>query len=674
MINKLYIDLETFSSVDISNSGSYKYFESIDFEILILCYAFDNGPITTIDLAQGEIIPDYFKRALFDSTIELHAHNANFERNAFKAIGINTDISRWHCTAVKSSCCGLPRSLSQVSEALQLEEKGKLATGKALIRFFSCPIKPTKTNGYRVRNLPHHDLEKWNEYKRYCVNDVEAEREIDKQLASYETTKTERDLYVLDQEINDRGIMIDLTIAYNAIAINDLATFKIIEDLKELTGLENPNSLAQLKQWLTAAMGKDITTLAKGILEDLLKEVEAGEDLDIRDFNEFEINNYQLSKKAKQVLELRQKAAKTSIKKYTSMLNCACYNNRAHGLFEFCAAGRTGRWAGRLIQLQNLPQNHLKELDYLRELVYKNDYDILDMSYDNIPDILSQLIRTAFIAKTGHTFAVADFSAIEARVIAWLANEEWRLDVFATHGKIYEASAAMMFNIPIEQIGKGSPERQKGKVAELALGYQGAVGALINMGGEKMGLSDADMRDIVRKWRLANPKIVRLWEETQSCAIRAIKTHKPVTMTKFKNLVFDFDGNCLTIELPSGRKLFYQKASLTLNKWGKQSIQYKGLDQNTKKWGWIDSYGGKFIENIIQAIARDLLANSMLKVNREGLPIVMHVHDEIAVEIPVEDSFRTLEKMCNIMGEPVDWAPGLKLTADGYLTKFYKKD
>ena len=648
--------------------GAYKYTESIDFEILILCYAVDDGLITTIDLAQGKKIPDHFTEALFDETIELHAHNANFERLCFRVIGFDIPIDRWHCSAVKSGYCGLPLSLQGVSDALKLEEKGKLTTGKALIRFFSCPIKPTKSNGMRVRNSPHHDLDKWEEYKNYCYNDVEAERTIDELLIDYKIPAFERELYILDQEINDRGILIDLEMASNATKINQIFADKLTKKLKEITHLENPNSPAQLTQWLTAALGKDISTLAKENILNLLKETEVGDALD--DNNAIQTGNVL----ANEVLKLRQMAAKTSIKKYFAMLACSCYDNRAHGLFQFYGANRTGRWAGRLIQLQNLPQNHLDDLEMVRAVVAAGDYDLLEMLHEDISKVLSQLIRTTFVAKPKHTFSVADFSAIEARVIAWLADETWRLEVFATHGKIYEASAAMMFGVDIKDIRKGSPERDKGKVAELALGYGGALGALMKMGGEKMGLSETEMTEIVRKWRLASPSIVALWKAVENAAIQAIKTGKSVMLEKYKNLIFEYDGWVLTIQLPSGRKLFYQQATLGVNKWGKVSIKYKGLDQITKKWWWVDTYGGKLVENIIQAIARDCLAQSMIELNNAGFEIVMHVHDEVVSEVLIENKEAELKKMCYIMGQPISWAPGLILTADGYTTNFYKKD
>lgn len=686
---KLYIDLETFSSVDITKEGAYKYTESVDFEILILCYAINGGPVITVDIANGEVpSPNFYAmleeakisaysedfEQLVDDVIELHAHNATFERLCFRAIGYDIPAERWHCSAIKAAYCGLPLSLAGVTEALQLGEKGKLATGKALIRYFSCPVKPTKANGMRVRNLPHHDPEKWEEYKRYCVNDVEAEREIDNLLSKYEIPASERELYILDQEINDRGILIDLQMAYNATQFNDRFAGEIFDKLQEITKLENPNSPAQLKEWLSGALGKDITTLAKANILELLDETEAGD-------ADFDLGNPVVN----QVLKLRQMAAKTSIKKYYSMMACACYDNRAHGLFQFYGANRTGRWAGRLIQMQNLPQNHLSDLELCRKAVATNDYDMLEMLHDNISDVLSQLIRTTFIAKPDHTFAVADFSAIEARVIAWLADEKWRLEVFESHGMIYEASASMMFNVPIDSIvkkvdgekiqGPNYSMRAKGKVAELALGYQGALGALKKMGGDKMGLSDNEMEEIVSKWRDANPNICKMWHAVENAAVRAIKTRKPVTLEKYKNLVFDFNGDYLIITLPSGRQLFYKNATLAVNKWGKSTVKYKGIDQTTKKWWWVDSYGGKFVENIIQAIARDCLAHAMLFLKYSGQSICMHVHDEIVCEIPKHpETQAVLRGLTEMMGISIPWAPGLKLTADGYTTDFYKKD
>lgn len=658
MAQELHIDVETYSSIDIRTAGAYKYTESVDFEILMVAYAFDDEPIQMVDLAQGETLPQRFIDALVDPKIEKHAHNANFERNCFRAIGYNVPIDQWHCSAIKAAYCGLPLSLGQVSIALKLEEKGKLATGKALIRYFCVPIKATKANGHRMRNLPEHDLEKWEEFKLYCINDVEAEREIGHILREYSIPEFERANYILDQEINDRGILIDLDMARNAYSIDEKHSGILKEQLIELTGLENPNSPAQLKKWLSEAMGKEITSLAKDSIPTLIEEAGSGT--------------------VEKVLKLRTKSSKSSTKKYVAMLNCACDDNRAHGLFQFYGANRTGRWAGRLVQLQNLPQNHLDDLEGARSAFASGDYNLVTMLYENISSTLSQLIRTTFIAKPKHTFAVADFSAIEARVIAWLANEKWRLEVFNSHGKIYEASASMMFGVPIEKIDKTTKEgaalRTKGKIAELALGYQGSLGALRKMGGEKMGLSDPEMQDIVKKWRAKNRAITQLWKSVEGFAKRAIKTRKRVVLSKYRNLAFDYDGKVLTIELPSGRKLFYQSPAMTTNRWDQESIKYKGMDQVTKKWWWVDSYGGKFVENIVQAIARDLLAYSMLRLNEEGFDIVMHVHDEAICEIPEENSEASLEKMCEVMGETVPWAEELPLVADGYITPFYKKD
>jgi len=653
MPKQLHLDIETYSSVDITTCGSYKYFESLDFEILMIAYAFDNEPIQILDLAKGEDFINFLAPHLLNPEIQLHAHNANFERNAFRTYGIETPIERWHCSAVKAGYCGLPLSLDGASKALQLGDKGKSAEGKALIKYFSCPVKPTKVNGMRTRNYPHHDPEKWERFKDYCKQDVEAEREIGQRLSGYTIPLSERLNYFLDQKINDKGILIDLVMAQNAFGIDNRFSAELYTQVKELTGLDNPNSPAQLKNWLQDKTGFEIPSLAKGLLPDLIKDAKSPE--------------------VSKVIGLRQMMSKTSTKKYLAMLNCACNDNRAHGLFQFYGANRTGRWAGRLIQMQNLPQNHLDDLEEARACIASGDYDLTTLLYDDIPSMLSQLIRTAFVAKEGHTFAVADFSAIEARVIAWLADEKWRMKVFNTHGKIYEASASKMFNVPIEAVTKGSDLRAKGKVAELALGYQGAVGALKTMGGEKMGLSDIEMDTIVKKWRKANPAIVALWADLESCAMRAIQTKKKV-ISQYKNIEFDCNEEVMTIKLPSGRSLFYREPSFTVNKWDKKSIRYKGMDQTTKQWTYVDTYGGKLTENIIQAIARDLLADAMLRADKAGFEIVLHVHDEVVCEVPEEVSYYQLDDLCAILGEEVSWAKGLPLTADGYVTPFYKKD
>lgn len=648
---ELFLDIETYSEVDIAACGAYKYIADPSFQILMISYAFDDEDVVTIDLAQGEAIPDELEEGLLDSDVIKWAHNAVFERKAFERIGYTIPIEEWRDSAVKAAYCGLPLSLDNVSKALKLQE-GKLDTGKALIRYFSCPCKPTKTNGMRTRNYPHHDLEKWEQYKMYNNFDVRAEREIVRRLETYEIPEWEQALWVLDQEINDRGILIDLGMAANAIKADEGYKAALTQEVKDITGLENPNSVMQLKAWLEMETGEVVDSLNKKEMPALLEKA---------------------SGDVKAVLEARQRLGKTSVKKYTAMLNCAGQDKRARGLFQFYGANRTGRWAGRLIQLQNLPQNHINDIELARDCVVKGDAQMLEVFYDNVPDTLSQLIRTAFIAPEGKTFAVADFSAIEARVLSWFANEEWRLDVFRTHGKIYEAAAAMMFGLPIEMIKKGSPERQKGKIAELALGYGGSLGALKRMGGEAMGLSDGEMMSIVRKWRAANEGITDFWASVQDAAYKAVRLRDKVVLDEYHGLEFECNTEVLTIKLPSGRKLFYRNPCIRNSSKG-EILCYYGINQETKQWSLLDTYGGKLTENIIQATARDLLAWSMLKLNAWYYPIVMHVHDECVAEVPIESSEKSLADMCNIMGEDVEWAPGLPLRADGYVTPFYKKD
>ncbi len=658
MKSELHIDIETYSSVDIKSCGLYRYLESIDFEILLVAYAFDDEDVRIVDLAQGEKLPIEFIEALNDPEVEKHAHNATFERQAFKNFGLEIPINQWHCTMIKAAYCGLPLGLDQISKVLHFDDdKAKLATGKALIRFFSIPCKGTKANGGRRRNLPKHDLEKWEQYKKYCMQDVEAERGVSDRLKPYRIPETERLLYILDQEINDRGILIDTQMAKSAYKIDQDFSALTKQKVKELTGVENPNSLAQLKQWLSKATGKEITGLAKADIINLL-----AEDIDPT---------------AKEVLRLRQLLSKSSIKKYTAMLNSVCGDQRGHGFFQFYGANRTGRWAGRLVQLQNLTKNYLPDLTAARNTVKSGDYESVEMIYGDVSDTLSQLIRTTFIAPKGKTFAVADFSAIEARVIAWLANEKWRLNVFKTHGKIYEASASNMFGIPIENIDYKL--RQRGKVAELALGYQGSVGALTQMGGKDMGLTDEEMEDIVKKWRKASPNIVQLWKDLEGCAKQAVKTNKPVK-SSHAGLVFNSNGKVLTIQLPSGRKLFYcnpsiRKKHVSKNNgesWEAEGVIYMGIGNN-KQWSRIETYGGKLAENITQAIARDLLAHSMIELKNEGFEIVMHVHDEVVCEINKKYP-HFLNGMCETMTRKVSWAKGLPLGADGYLTDYYKKE
>lgn len=653
MHTDLYLDIETYSSVDITNCGSYKYFQSIDFEILILAYSFDKINFKVIDLAQGEKFPAEFLEALQDPNCKKHAHNANFERIAFKTIGYDIPAEQWHCSAVKAGYCGLPMSLDGASKALNLGDQGKSAEGKALIRYFSCPVKPTKANGGRYRNFPKHDLEKWEKYKEYCKKDVTAEIAIIERLSMFELPKTERLNYILDQKINDRGVTIDVEMAQNAILIDDRFKAEVSQQLKQITGLVNPNSPVQLKDWLSTKLGKNIETLAKENVTALIKEHKSGV--------------------AVEVLKLRALASKTSTKKYQAMVNFAAEGDTAHGLLYFYGGSRTGRWAGRAVQLQNLPRNKMKLLDQARDFVKAGDYESLYLTFDAIPDVLSQLIRTALVPAKDKVFVVADYSAIEGRITAWLSGEKWRLDIFAGDGRIYEASAAAMFNVPIESIGKGSDLRDKGKIAELALGFGGSVGALKTMGGERMGLSESEMKSIVERWRAASPQIVKMWYDFEKCAIQALRTRKTV-ISKFKDIKFRYEDKCLTIELPSSRKLIYREAVISQNRWGNDSIRYKGVNQDTKQWGWVDTYGGKLSENIIQAIARDCLAVGMRRADKAGFPIVMHVHDEVVCEVENESIDYLLSELCRILAEPINWAEGLQLPAEGFITNYYKKD
>jgi DNA polymerase len=674
----LHIDLETFSSVDIKKSGVYAYTEALDFEILLIGYAFGDDPVSVVDLASGDKMPEEFLKGLNDPETEKHAHNALFERRSLIQYGYEIPIEQWSCSMVKAAACGLALGLKTVSEILELGIEGKLSTGTVLIKFWCCPCRPTKVNGLRDRNRPEDDPEKWQEFKEYLINDVTAERAATKILSKFEVSQFERDLYVLDQIINDRGVLCDLDMAEKILVINSEHSAILKNEMRELTGLENSNSEKQLKGWLSEMVGKPITSLEKEnvitLIDGLTEEIhEMGSDGDA-ERSSADIEKFSL---VIDVLVLRQKSAKTSIAKYSKMLSSHSFDNRIRGLFQFLGANRTGRWAGRLVQLQNLPRNYIKHLEEARSVFASGDYDLASLLYDDISSHISQLVRTALIAPENEEFLVADFSAIEARVIAWLADETWRINVFNTHGKIYEASASKMFGVPFEEVTKGSPYREKGKVAELALGYQGAKGALTNMGGEKMGLKPDEMQDIVDKWREASPNIVKLWRSMESAAIGAIKSGKTYTLKDYKNIKFEFDGLYLKITLPSGRTLMYYQAKITKNKWGRDSVKYQGIDQNTKRWGWVYSYGGKFTENIVQAIARDLLAVSMLKLHRLGFKIVMHVHDEVVIEIHKDldgGSEDTLERVCEIMGENVSWAEGLNLTAAGYLTPFYKKD
>lgn len=658
MAKNLFIDVETYSSVDIKESGAYKYIESPDFEILIIGYALNDNPVKIIDLAQGEEIPEEFEEALLDQDCIKVAHNAIFERLSFKRIGYNIPAEQWYCTSVKAAYCGLPLSLDEVSKALNLTDK-KLDTGKALIKYFSCPCKATRINGMRTRNYPEHAPEKWEMYKEYNKYDVLAEREIFHRLEKYEIPEIERKMYVLDQNINDRGILVDIELAKSAIDVDNTYTSILVQQAQQLTGLKNPNSPIQIRKWIEDKTSNVVLSLSKESMPDLMKEF-----ADYPDIIE--------------MLNIHKKLSKTSIKKYYVMLNCAMKDHRVRGTFQFYGANRTGRWAGRLLQLQNLSKNHISHIEIPREMIRARDWESVEMMYDDVADILSQLVRTALIAPSGKVFSVADFSAIEARVISWLANEKWRMDVFHGDGKIYEATGAKMFNVPISAITKGSVLRDKSKISELALGYEGSLGALKRMGGERMGLSDTEMMSLVRKWRSANLAIVDMWKEIDEASKEAVRYQRPVSCT-CRNIIFDCDGEFMTIQLPSGRKLFYYGPKFKDKKIGRSTMPtrvlcYQGVVQETKQWGEIDTYGGKLTENIVQAISRDLLGNSMLNLEANGYYPVCHIHDEILSEVPEKNAQAYYEEMASIMGTPPEWASDLPLRADGYITPFYLKD
>lgn len=644
----LSIDIETYSSEDLTKSGVYRYAEAPDFAILLFGFAYDDDPVTVIDLAQEEELPDGILEALMDENILKTAWNAAFEITCISSyFNLDLDVTQWECSMVKSAMLGLPLSLDMASKVLQLPEE-KMKAGKALIRYFSVPCKPTKVNQGRTRNLPHHDIDKWNLYKEYNGMDVEVERAIRRKIAFFDIPEKERQLWYLDQKINKRGVALDLSFVESALYINDICTDELLAEAKDITGLDNPNSAAQLKSWLSEEMSEEITSLKKNDIPDMIDRAD--------------------DEKVKRLLELRQQLSKTSIKKYIAMLNSVCKDGRIRGLTQFYGANRTGRFAGRIVQLQNLVRNLLKDLELARELVYNREYDILNLTFGNISDVLSQLIRTAFIASNGHRLYVADFSAIEARVLAWWAKEKWRLDVFKTHGMIYEASASAMFGVPLEKVTKDL--RGRGKVAELALGYQGAVGALKAMDIKKE-LIEEEMPRIVKAWRKSNKNIVQLWYTVEKAVIITIKEGKPNTVN---GVTFYMRKGILFAKLPSGRSLAYPQPRVIQKQTAfgtKESIQYKGLDDKNK-WGDTDSYGGKFVENITQAIARDCLCESMLRLEEANYPLVFHVHDEGIGDII--EGFGSIGEMCEIMSRPMPWAPDLPLNAEGYVTDFYKKD
>ena len=643
-MKKLSIDLETYSSVDLGKSGVYKYAESEDFEILLFAYSIDDGEVKVIDLASGEIIPEEILAALSDESIEKWAFNANFERVCLSIfLGERLNPQGWYCTMIWAAYLGLPLSLEKVGEVLKLD-KQKMNEGKALIRYFSIPCKPTKTNGMRTRNLPHHDLEKWSTFKEYNQRDVETEMAIKKKLSAFPVPQFEWENYWIDQNINDRGILIDEVLVDSAIKLDEILREENMDRAIELTGLENPNSPLQLKEWLNKR-GLEIDSLAKKDVESALKNAEG----DI-----------------KEVLELRQELSKSSVRKYDAMKNVKGKDNRARGLIQFYGANRTGRYSGRLIQVQNLRRNNLKDLDLARSLVKNRDYETMEILYESPSDILSQLIRTAFIPKEGTRFIISDFSAIEARVLAWLAGEKWVLDAFETGEDIYCRTASRMFGVLVEKHGVNGHLRQKGKIATLACGYQGALGALKAMGGIEMGLSEDELQSIVDSWREANPNIVSLWWDIDSVVKRVVKTR---SKEGYKNLVISYEKGILFIQLPSKRRLAYPKAKIGMNRFGGESIVYEGIVVGNK-WDKIESYGGKFVENIVQAIARDILAEAMMRLEQKGFNIVMHIHDEVVIE---SDS-SSIEEVNQIMSLVPSWAPGLILDADGFESEFYKKD
>lgn len=645
-IHTLGIDIETYSSNDLSKGGVYKYVEAEDFAILLFAYSVNDSPVRVIDLACGEQVPDRIISALQDDRVLKTAYNANFERVCIgRYLGVYLRPEEWDCTMVKAVRLGLPFSLAQCAEVLGLENK-KMAEGASLIRYFSCPCKPTKVNGGRTRNLPEHDMLKWATFKRYNKRDVEVEQEIRRKLDGRNPlTETERKAWFLDQTINDRGVMIDVNLARNASIIDDQYKQGLVEELKNLTGLSNPNSVTQLKQWLYDETGLRLSSLDKESVAQLLSSVS--------------------SEKAKRVLHIRQELGKTSTKKYKSMLECVCADNRVRGLLQFYGASRTGRFAGRFVQLQNLPQNHIPDIDNARSLVKDGDIDGLMLEYGNAPKVLSELIRTALIAEDGKTFIVCDFSAIEARVIAWIAGEDWVLDVFRNNGDVYCATASQMFGVPVEKHGANAELRAKGKIAVLALGFGGGVNALEKMGGAKMGLSQEEMNDIVTKWRDANKRIVRLWRHVELAAKYVLTQGTESTIERGLRFFWDSVGLC--IELPSKRRLYYPKMRINDN----GRFVYEGLNQTTKRWESIETYGGKMTENIVQAIARDCLIDTMLRLESKGFKIVFHIHDETVIEATLDQSLNDIK---NVFCEPISWAPGLPLKGEGYVTPYYLKD
>lgn len=660
-MDHLSIDLETFSSVPIAKAGAQKYIASPDFEILLFAYSLNGAPPVCCDIAQGEHLPDWVLDALCDPQCLKHAYNAAFEWGCLsKFMGRQLPPEQWRCTMFHGLYAGYPAGLDAAGRALGLpEDKRKLSTGKALIRYFCVPCTPTKSNGGRRRNLPNHDPARWELFKEYNAQDVTTEMEIERRLSLITVPDWLQRQWETDLLINARGVAVDMEMVNGALEIGATVRERLTQEAVRISGLSNPNSVQQLSAWLEQETGEEVTDLRKDTVAKMIAQAPDNPEV-------------------QRMLEIRQELGKTSTKKYDAIEQAVCPDGRVRGLLQFYGANRTGRWAGRLVQVQNLPRTYTQPLELARNLVKLRKLDNLRLVYGSVPDTLSQLIRTAFVASDGNVLFDADFSAIEARVISWLAGEQWRLDVFKTHGKIYEASASQMFGVPIERIKKGNPEyalRQKGKVAELALGYQGGAGALINMGALDMGIPEDDLPDIVQRWRDTNKRICDLWYKMNSAAVEAISTGCSVGVGRLL-VSCEYDAvhevEYLTVLLPSGRKLYYNSPQIGENKWGGPSISYMGMDQTTKKWKRIETYGGKLVENCVQAVARDCLAQAIENLEKEGLPVVFHIHDEVVIDCRADTA--TLDDVVNIMSRPIPWAPGLPLNADGWVGGFFKKD
>lgn len=665
-VKHLSIDIETRSSVDIAKAGAYKYAQSPDFQILLFAYQFGEDPVEIIDCTDGETLPKELVSALKNPKVIKHAYNAAFEWYCLNRAGFETPIDQWRCTMVHGLYCGYTAGLDATGKAIGLpQDKQKLATGKALIRYFCVPCKPTRSNGNRTWNQPWHDPEKWKLFKEYCRQDVVTEHAILTRLKQFPMPEKEQKQWQMDILMNAYGVRVDTELIEGALYIDGISTQELTDEAIRLTGLLNPNSATQLVPWLNEHSRKQETD--PDVFQDIQKATVTGALEKPGD----------LPEEVLQMLRIRQQLGKTSIKKYVTMDTAKGEGDRVRGLTQYYGANRTGRWAGRLVQMQNLPRNYIKTLDYARKVVKAKNYEGLRLLYGNVPDTLSQLIRTAFIPSEGNKFVVADFSAIEARVIAWLAGEQWVNEVFATHGKIYEATASQMFGVPVDRIAKGNPEyalRQKGKVATLALGYQGGTSALIAMGALQMGLTEEELPDIVHRWRQANPRIRDLWYAVENAALSVMQTAQPQAIY---GLIFALEGDLvygqsfLTVKLPSGRKLYYPKPFLKENQFGKLALHYYTVGQQSRKWEVASTYGGKMTENIVQAVARDCLAVTLERIAAKHLQVVFHVHDEVIIDAPMET---TVDEICDLMAEPIPWAPGLILKGAGFESSYYMKD